>query len=60
AAAAVSEVRANYEGHCRAARELAEAHFGSDVVLERLITDAAPAGSASRESAAARVSTDRA
>jgi hypothetical protein len=28
-----------YEGHCRAAREVAEAYFDSDAVLTKLIAD---------------------
>lgn len=37
AAAAVDAVTADYERHARAARELAEAHFDSDLVLGRLL-----------------------
>jgi hypothetical protein len=37
AVAAVHDVRADPEGHARAARELAEAHFDSDLVLGRLL-----------------------
>jgi hypothetical protein len=37
AAAGVEEIRGHYDLHSRAARELAEAHFGSDLVLGRLL-----------------------
>jgi hypothetical protein len=37
AAAGVEEIEADYPRHSRAARELAEAYFGSDHVLERLL-----------------------
>jgi hypothetical protein len=37
AVAAVHDVRADPAGHARAARELAEAHFDSDLVLGRLL-----------------------
>ena len=40
AAVAVERVSQDYEGHCRAAREVAEAYFDSDAVLTRLIDDA--------------------
>ena len=37
AAAGVEEICANYDRHCRAAREIAEAYFDSDKVLARLL-----------------------
>jgi len=37
---AVECVSQDYEGHCRAAREIAEAYFDSDAVLTKLIDDA--------------------
>jgi hypothetical protein len=37
AAAAVEEVSAHYNEHCRAAREVCEAHFDSRKVLPSLI-----------------------
>jgi hypothetical protein len=40
AAAAVDEVNRRYAHHCRAARELAAAHFDSRVILTRLIEEA--------------------
>lgn len=40
AADAVRDVRGRYAWHCRAARELAEAHFDSDAVLSRLVEEA--------------------
>ena len=39
AAAAVSEVRGNYDRHARAARAVAEAHFDSDKVIARLLDE---------------------
>jgi hypothetical protein len=39
AAAGAARISADYERHCRAARELAETHFDSDVVLGRLLED---------------------
>ena len=41
AAAAVEAVRADYEAHCAAARELAERYFAAEVVLGRLVEEAA-------------------
>ena len=38
AVAGVHEIAANYEVHCRAAREMAEEYFDSDKVLSRLLT----------------------
>jgi hypothetical protein len=40
AAAGAARIAADYEGHCRAARELAETHFDSDVVLGSVLEDA--------------------
>ena len=40
AAAAIGEVEANYTRHARAAREIAEAFFDSDMVLSQLIEEA--------------------
>jgi len=40
ASAAVERVSQDYESHCRAAREVAEAYFDSDAVLTKLIDDA--------------------
>jgi hypothetical protein len=37
AVAGVEAIEADYERHCRAARELAQTHFASDVVLGRLL-----------------------
>jgi hypothetical protein len=37
AVAGVEAIEADYEQHCRAARELAQTHFASDVVLGRLL-----------------------
>ena len=37
AAAAASEVVGNYEAHCRAARQIAEEQFDSDIVLGRML-----------------------
>lgn len=39
AAAGVDAINRDYVRHCRAARELAEAHFDSDKVLTRLLND---------------------
>ena len=41
AAAGIEEIAARYEAHCRAAREVAEALYGSDKLLTKLIEDAA-------------------
>jgi hypothetical protein len=38
--AAVDAIESDYPGHCRAARELAAAYFGSDVVLSNLMRGA--------------------
>ena len=40
AVAAVEAINADYEGHCRAAREIAREYFSYDVVLPRLLTEA--------------------
>jgi hypothetical protein len=40
AAAGAARIAADYERHCRAARELAVTHFDSDVVLGRLLEEA--------------------
>jgi hypothetical protein len=40
AAAALDEVNRDYPRHCRAAREIAEEHFGADRVLARLCREA--------------------
>jgi hypothetical protein len=40
ALAAIEEVNARYECHCRAAREIAAEYFGSDKVLSRLLAQA--------------------
>jgi glycosyltransferase involved in cell wall biosynthesis len=39
AAEAIGQVSADYERHSRAARELAEQHFGSDVVVGRVLRE---------------------
>lgn len=39
AAAAIEEVESRYAQHCRAARELATAHFAADKVLTRLLAE---------------------
>ena len=38
AVAAINEVNSNYLRHCQAARNLAERHFSSDVVLSEMLT----------------------
>jgi hypothetical protein len=38
AAEAVATVNADYERHCRAAREIAEAHFDSKQIMERILS----------------------
>jgi hypothetical protein len=40
AAAAIGEINRDYEGHARAAREIAEGYFGSDEVLGALCREA--------------------
>ena len=40
AAGALEQINANYERHCRAARELAEAHFDSNKEIERVLNAA--------------------
>jgi hypothetical protein len=40
AAGALEAVNADYEGHCRAARALAEEHFGADRVAGRILEEA--------------------
>jgi hypothetical protein len=44
AVAAVEQIQADYEGHSRAARALAEQHFDSDVVLSRFLEVAGVGG----------------
>jgi hypothetical protein len=39
AVAAIDAINADYEGHSRAAGELARAYFDSDLVLTRLLKD---------------------
>jgi hypothetical protein len=39
ALAAIEEVNSDYEGHCRAAREIAEEHFETSRVAGRLLSD---------------------
>jgi hypothetical protein len=41
---AIESVSADYETHCRRAREIAEAHFRSDLVLGRLLESVGAAG----------------
>ena len=36
--AAVDEIESDYEGHCRAAREIAESHFAAERVVESLMS----------------------
>ena len=36
--AAIDTIESDYEGNCRAAREVAESHFGSDVILSMLMS----------------------
>jgi hypothetical protein len=38
--AALEAIESDYDGHCRAAAEVAEAHFGSDTVLSNLMSRA--------------------
>jgi len=38
--AAIDAIESDYTGHCKAASEVAEAHFGSDVVLQSLMSRA--------------------
>ena len=38
--AAIDAIESDYEGHCRAARELAEAYFGGEQVVESLMSRA--------------------
>ena len=40
ALAGIDEINAHYESHCERARQIAEAYFGSDDVLNRLLAAA--------------------
>jgi hypothetical protein len=39
ALAAVDRINSDYEGHCRAATEIAREYFSYDVVLKRMLAD---------------------
>jgi len=52
---ALEEIKANYERHCRAARDIAETHFDSGRVLDTVLNAALGAGTAARPASLARV-----
>jgi len=55
AAEGLEEVNANYERHCRAARDIAETHFDSTRILESVLNAALGADTAARPASLARV-----
>ena len=38
--AAIDAIESDYDGHCRAAQEIAEEYFGAEQVVESLLTRA--------------------
>src|SRR5438132_12803699 len=51
----LEEVNANYERHCRAARNIAETHFDSTRILESVLNAALGADTAARPASLASV-----